>query len=1518
MSKAYKQQSEPSNLNRIKKVNGQQREVAGALDHVSDAGSARVLWNNELAATFPSKRRLIEDEFRKNQVLHILNGEVSEDYSVDHPEPLFRFALEKVKSVPKKSSRGKHVADPVEYEWEQPDCDTSKSVDADEIIVLKDIDSYYSRLGFYNNLRSTWAKERKEHDKLVLRANNLFDRVFGQRTLDLALDVRRESGMAAAWNLIKTRYTPKSTNLALEIVKRDWTQMKKVPDQSMIEFFVAFKRVRTQLRDLGRMPDNVDQFGQLKLALMYDDVKYGAYWSPTIRDVLKEHDIEEADFMDVIENELIVRDTEVGLEKQAQISSGTYSSDRRAARDQAKQLSKVNSQLEVAMQTEAAAKTQGKGRPKADVKADTKADAKADVKAGSKPAPAPTAKSPTTPSGKASSQADASASTAPAKENRKCFRCGLWGHIAANCKGDNADTALACDEEGYDSDGVVVEHARLAMEVSNVATAESVPKYFDSACSSMMSPPTAELTDFIPGAEKINLAGKGHSIVSEGRGKIGKLQDVMISSDLRQTLVSIPKFDRDHKYTVFGNGKAYVMDEPPILRGQVFMSATLGSNNMYKVDDETTEMIAAADEAPPANNKPFRTDQHREVHGSFGLLRAGSTATLNMKQVLHRRLGHINERAIENLLKHNAVLGAGTTYEAIKAMPLGLCDACLRGKMHARHVPTSLSRDRAAMKPMEQIAMDPVPMIKQSLQGNTYATIGVDLATSYAFAVPARTKGNQIAVLEKVMALAERYGHVVKELHTDSDSVYLEQDFDKFCKKNKIRQKQSTPYIHQENGSAERMVETTCDGTRVAMIDAQASSGYWEYAMQMQVYNHNRTLHGQGETKTPFEKMTGRKPDISLLRPFGAHCWAHITAEERAGEGARWCERSMPGIIAMMGYSETVPGAYLVQLSANPPVVKVRRNVVVAECPTTEVLWSMGKPLGDNEQIVGDEQGDDEDGVDDDEEEVTTQEDQPQPRRTTRVHVPNKHYAGSAVELDEVPKDLTAAMTGAESDCWRTAVHQELHNYKSRGGLTSIARQDIPKGSTILGMKKVFKRSKLSDTAYKYKFRLAVQGFRQREGVDYTDTYSPTVMVKTVMTVLHLAAHYGWDSYHVDVACAYMEAPPDRVMYIRLGKDLQEHGFSDGEYAVLGTNAYGTKQAGRVWYIFMAGVLIKFVMERSASDVCMFFKWNHDHTKVMIVLVYVDDFGVTGSWTEEIKRFLEHMRKEYTEIKSTSPMQKYVGLELQWNKTDCTVTVGQEQYAAETVQALLSADAKVTNSPLAHTVDYREPVEYDQDPTWETVGKVRYLADRTRPDLSVATGLLGSFQVNPGRKHVRGAEHVLRYVKGTTKAKLLLGGKEPIVLQGAADASYDTKYQCKPTLGFVLYLGAKSGSVLYKSKRATTMANSVGEAETRAASEATREIVWMRGLLKELGEEQKAPTVLRTDSQALIDITKDYSNNPRTGCFNRDIQWLRQCLEDGTIAMQKVAGADNESDVLTKLLPADTTHLHSAKIRGMK
>ena len=258
----------------------------------------------------------------------------------------------------------------------------------------------------------------------------------------------------------------------------------------------------------------------------------------------------------------------------------------------------------------------------------------------------------------------------PTKDERKCWRCQEKGHIAPDCPNLKkvGEFAHVCEEFDYDSDSVVFETASLAVEESAAAATEEVPAIFDSACSSMMSPPTSELTDFVPRVEKINLAGKGHSITSDGRGSVGKLRDVMISKDLRQTLVSVSKLDREGKFTIFGNGKAYVVDQVPTMHGNVFLSGTLGTNNLYQADVTAVvppEPIAAAAVAAPVIHKPCSAADRREVRDSFGLLRTRGTSLLNQKQVFNRRLGRFDKRETQNLFRHDAVLGVGTTRKAV-------------------------------------------------------------------------------------------------------------------------------------------------------------------------------------------------------------------------------------------------------------------------------------------------------------------------------------------------------------------------------------------------------------------------------------------------------------------------------------------------------------------------------------------------------------------------------------------------------------------------------------------------------------------------------------------------------------------------------------------------------------------------------------------------------------------------------------------------------------------------------------
>ena len=585
------------------------------------------------------------------------------------------------------------------------------------------------------------------------------------------------------------------------------------------------------------------------------------------------------------------------------------------------------------------------------------------------------------------------------------------------------------------------------------------------------------------------------------------------------------------------------------MNGNVILSGTLGDNNLYSKDKITSEIpiiekeekllaveneIIKNDNDNPDTPKPYTWKDRIEVMGSRGTTRSDSTAGLNIKQILHRRLGHPSESTLEKMLKNNTIIGAGRKYNTIKNMKIGICDACIRAKMRRNTVCDSNYREKHNVDPLSEIAIDPVPMIKNSIQGNKWSTIGIDIATSYAFAIHSKTKDVQCKVIDDIKYnLAEKYNKIITKVHTDMDSVYTSYEFKDKCQKEKIQIEHSSPYIHEENGIVERLIRTLSDMTRTALYDANMSPGFGEYALNMQIVAYNYTIHPESDIKSPYEKLTGNKPDISILRPFGAYCWYHVNNEERIGDGARWIARAEKGRI--VGYANNTPGSYLVMTSIVPLRIKIRRDVVVAEGSEDMTIKPM-ENRQDNRQR---------------EKPILTPQlvkDRVPPdildtvalRRSDRTPIPNRKYAeadaANIMPTVNIPNTVYEAINGSEGSLWMKAIESERDNFCTRSSLKPVTLDQIPAEVTILDLKPVFAKRPEENGGFKYKFRLAVRGFAQKYGIDFDETYSPTVQFNTVKVILHLAAHYNWESYHLDVGCAYMEAPPERRLFVKVSK----------------------------------------------------------------------------------------------------------------------------------------------------------------------------------------------------------------------------------------------------------------------------------------------------------------------------------------------------------------------------------------------
>jgi hypothetical protein len=73
-----------------------------------------------------------------------------------------------------------------------------------------------------------------------------------------------------------------------------------------------------------------------------------------------------------------------------------------------------------------------------------------------------------------------------------------------------------------------------------------------------------------------------------------------------------------------------------------------------------------------------------------------------------------------------------------------------------------------------------------------------------------------------------------------------------------------------------------------------------------------------------------------------------------------------------------------------------------------------------------------------------------------------------------------------------------------------------------------------------YKARLVAKGFRQVQGVDYDETFSPIAMFKSIQILLAIAAFHDYEMQHMDVKTAFLNGNIDEELYM-----MQPEGFVD-------------------------------------------------------------------------------------------------------------------------------------------------------------------------------------------------------------------------------------------------------------------------------------------------------------------------------------------------------------------------------------
>ena len=163
----------------------------------------------------------------------------------------------------------------------------------------------------------------------------------------------------------------------------------------------------------------------------------------------------------------------------------------------------------------------------------------------------------------------------------------------------------------------------------------------------------------------------------------------------------------------------------------------------------------------------------------------------------------------------------------------------------------------------------------------------------------------------------------------------------------------------------------------------------------------------------------------------------------------------------------------------------------------------------------------------------------------------------------------------------------------------------------------------------------------------------------------------------------------------------------------------------------------------------------------------------------------------------------------------------------------------------------------------------------------------------------------LTFTPGTMQAA------EAVVIIACCDAAFDVHKDSKSHTGYAIRVGdhkvGKTAMVIAKSSKQSTVQTSSTAAEAEAALQCVQDVIWLRGLLGELGFPQTKPTVVLADNQPMITVASNISvGHKRLKHVIRTINFLMEQVKLGVIQFVWTASEKLTADWLTKIMgPTD-------------
>ncbi|GJR72297.1 retrotransposon protein, putative, ty1-copia subclass [Tanacetum coccineum] len=356
--------------------------------------------------------------------------------------------------------------------------------------------------------------------------------------------------------------------------------------------------------------------------------------------------------------------------------------------------------------------------------------------------------------------------------------------------------------------------------------------------------------------------------------------------------------------------------------------------------------------------------------------------------------------------------------------------------------------------------------------------------------------------------------------------------------------------------------------------------------------------------------------------------------------------------------------------------------------------------------------------------------------------------------------------------------------------------------------------------------------FKIKEGID--GVQKPRYKARLVAHGFTQRVDYELEQ--LDVKTIFLHGNLEEVIYMK-----QPPRYERGnKVCLLKKSLYGLKQSPRQWYRRFDEYILSNGFKRRSYDSCVYYR-SYAPGEYIYLLLYVDDMLIACKSKAEIGSTKSLLKMEF-DMKELGEAKKILD-----NGKSVKMPLG-----GHFKLSLKDCPVKDCDVERMSKVPYANAVR-----------SLMYLMVCTRPDIVYAVNVVSRYLGNPGKNHWEAVKWILKYLWGTAHVGLVYQTNRGnhVDVTGFVDSDY-----------------AKDPDK---------------EAEYMALTEAVKEAIWLRGLLKELGVELNTVAV-NCDNHVFHERTKH---------INVRYHFIREVMEAKTVKVLKVGTEHNAVDALTKVVP---------------